>query len=108
MLALALLALGWSHRVEGLVVSVEPSQGVVVVAHGPVKGVMPAMTMPFRVDRAAALAGVLPGMRIRFKLTGGRKIAFALHLDGHLTQHVFIGAKAVESDDDPVAFNLTK
>lgn len=64
------VSLAAAHRVEGLVVEVEAAQGVVVVAHQPVKGYMPAMTMPFRVSRAGELAGLAPGMRIRFKLSG--------------------------------------
>ena len=57
-------------HLEGLVIEVEPSQGVLVVAHNPTKS-MPAMTMPFRAARAAELTGIKPGMRIRFHLTGG-------------------------------------
>ena len=71
----ALVAFAASHRVEGLVVELEPTQGMVVVAHGPVKDYMPAMTMPFRVSRAAELQGLKPGMRIRFKLSGNSRIS---------------------------------
>ena len=67
----ASIAFAGSDRVEGLVVEVEPAQGVVVVAHAPTPK-MPAMTMPFRVSRAAELEGLKPGMRIRFKLSGKR------------------------------------
>src|SRR5882724_12686823 len=68
----ASLAFAGSRTVEGLIVEVERAQGVVVVAHGPIKNRMPAMTMPFRVSRAAQLDGLKPGMRIRFKLSGER------------------------------------
>ena len=66
----ATLAVAGSHRVEGLVVEVEPTRGIVVIAHQPVKGYMPAMTMPFRVSHSSELSGLTPGMRIRFKLAG--------------------------------------
>ena len=71
----ATAAFAASHTVEGLVIEVEPAQGVVVVAHGPIKDYMPAMTMPFRTARAADLEGLKPGMRIRFKLGGNARIS---------------------------------
>ena len=61
-------------RVEGLVIEIESARGVVVVAHSPTK-TMPAMTMPFRVSRAADLQGIQPGMRIRFNLKSPNRIA---------------------------------
>jgi protein SCO1/2 len=57
-----------NHRIEGLVVEVEPLQGIVVIAHGPINNSMPAMTMPFRVSRAGQLDGLAPGMRVSFQL----------------------------------------
>ena len=71
----AALTFAGSHHVEGLVVEVEPALGVVVVAHGPIKGYMSAMTMPFRASRAADLLGLKPGMRIRFKLSGNSRLS---------------------------------
>ena len=71
----ASLVFAASHHVEGLVVEVEPAQGVVVVAHGPIKGYMPAMTMPFRATRAADLQALKPGMRIRFQLNGNSRMS---------------------------------
>ena len=62
----AMLAAG--ARFEGLIVEIEPSQGIIVVAHSPTKN-MPAMTMPLRVTRGVLLAGLQPGMRIRFTLS---------------------------------------
>ena len=70
----ATLALAASHRVEGLVIEVEPAQGVIVIAHSPTQN-MPAMTMPFRTTRAADLQGLKPGMRITFKLAANSRIA---------------------------------
>ena len=70
----ATLALAASHRVEGLVIEVEPAQGVIVVAHSPTQN-MPAMTMPFRATRATDTQGLKPGMRITFKLTSNSRIA---------------------------------
>ena len=74
---LVLLALSTAFaasRMEGLVIEIEPSQGVVVVAHRPA-GKMPAMTMPFHVVRAAQLEGLKPGMRIRFRLDRASRIS---------------------------------
>lgn len=60
-------------RVNGLVIEVEPAQGIVVVAHSPTQN-MPAMTMPFHANRAAELHGLKPGMRISFKISGASRI----------------------------------
>ena len=76
-LLLFLLALSTAcaaSRMEGLVIEVDLSQGIVVVAHRPTR-TMPAMTMPFHVARAAELQEIKPGMRIRFHLRGASRIA---------------------------------
>jgi protein SCO1/2 len=49
-------------------VAVSPDGRELVVSHDEVKGFMPAMTMPFRLDEAAVAKGRLPGDLIRATL----------------------------------------
>jgi Cu/Ag efflux protein CusF len=53
---------------RGRVVSVNPSASSVELAHEEIKGLMPAMTMPFRVKDAAVLNGLRPGDQVTFVL----------------------------------------
>jgi protein SCO1/2 len=55
---------------DGLVVSADPEAGTMTVAHRPVAGVMPAMTMPFRVQKVSELKGLTSGARVRFRFDG--------------------------------------
>lgn len=66
--ALALTACVRRYRVEGLVVQVEPARGTMLVSHRAVRGYMPAMVMPFRVETASELSDLSPGDRIAFEL----------------------------------------
>lgn len=45
---------------------------------------------------------------VKFDLSGGRRLV--LHLDylGHATEHIFVGARSVEAEHDPVVFNLER
>jgi protein SCO1/2 len=49
------------YPLHGQVVTLEPSRKVVTVKHDDIKGFMPAMTMPYEVQDAAALDGLNPG-----------------------------------------------
>lgn len=60
------------YRVDGLVVAVDRDQQRMTVAHRAVPGLMPAMTMPFRVVSASELAAVEPGARVEFQLKVGK------------------------------------
>jgi len=80
MKAIAVLACGISaglagcakhYRVDGIVLKADPAARTLTVSHRDIPGYMPAMTMPFRVRRAAELTGLRPGMRVRFELAGG-------------------------------------
>ncbi len=51
---------------EGVVKKVDQPGARVTLAHGPLPGGMPAMTMTYRVKDASWLAGVAPGQKIRF------------------------------------------
>ena len=53
-----------THRVTGVVVSVNAAGGQATIAHEEIPGLMPAMTMPFRFEEAAELTSLRPGDRI--------------------------------------------
>jgi Cu/Ag efflux protein CusF len=53
---------------RGTVVSVNPSSSRIELDHEEIKGLMPAMTMPFRVNDAALLTGLKPGDQVTFVL----------------------------------------
>jgi len=53
---------------RGTVVSVDPSSSRIELDHEEIKGLMPAMTMPFRVKDAALLTGLKPGDQVTFVL----------------------------------------
>lgn len=55
-----------SYRVDGIVVAL--SSSAFTVAHRPIAGYMPAMTMEFRVATPLELQPVRPGMRVNFEL----------------------------------------
>jgi len=56
------------YEVTGRVESVDPAARQVTIAHDPIPGFMPAMTMNFDVASAELLAGVEPGARVHFHL----------------------------------------
>ena len=60
------------YRVDGLVLRADPARATLTVSHRDIPGYMPAMTMPFPVRKPAELAGLRPGMRVRFDLAGGK------------------------------------
>lgn len=66
-----------TFSVDGIVIAVDPSARTMLVAHRPVAKFMPAMTMPFRVERAAELDGLYPGARVRFELVVEREKSIA-------------------------------
>lgn len=53
---------------EGSVVAVVPSSGQIVLAHGPIKGFMDAMTMGYRVESPVLLEGLKQGDKVRFTI----------------------------------------
>lgn len=57
-----------TYDVRGRVERVEPAAAVVEIAHAPIPGFMPAMTMNFDVAEPELLEGVLPGASVRFTL----------------------------------------
>jgi protein SCO1/2 len=49
------------YPLQGQVQALEPARKLITLKHGDIKGFMPAMTMPYEVRDAAALAGLAPG-----------------------------------------------
>lgn len=57
-----------TFEVTGKVVKVDTSAKSIRIAHEAIPDYMPAMTMPFTVQRAALLKGLTPGQRVKFRL----------------------------------------
>lgn len=57
-------------RVRGVVRAVLRDRGVVVLTHDAIPGVMPAMTMGFRVEREELARAVAPGDEVEATLRG--------------------------------------
>src|SRR4051794_1942399 len=72
-----LLLAAKSFSVDGIVVAVDPAARTMLVAHRPVEKYMPAMTMPFRVEKASELDGLYPGARVHFELAVERDKSMA-------------------------------
>ena len=80
-MTLAVLACGSSlfgkaYRAEGLLLALDRLHETATISHKEVPGFMPAMAMEFRVSRPAILAGLEPGMQVRFsaRVSGGTAI----------------------------------
>jgi Cu/Ag efflux protein CusF len=58
---------------EGEVIATVPNASQIVVEHGEIKGFMDAMTMGYRIDPPALLAGLKPGDQVRFTIDVGRR-----------------------------------
>lgn len=65
------------YGVEGLVLETNPAGGTMIVSHREIKGYMPAMAMPFRVERPGELEGLTPGSRVEFELRVSKSGAVA-------------------------------
>jgi protein SCO1/2 len=71
-----------TYPVDGIVVAVDRAAQTMLVSHRPIGRYMPAMTMPFRVERAAELEPLHPGERVRFELVVGRTRSSARQIVG--------------------------
>jgi Cu/Ag efflux protein CusF len=69
--------------VQGIVRAPLPDQGLVLITHEPIPGLMGAMTMPFRVSDGGLMRGIEPGDRVQFVLvaTGDDLLVVALERD---------------------------
>lgn len=100
----AALVVGCAHRykMEGLVIAVEPARPGLVVSHKAVPGVMPAMSMPFRVRDAKQLEALKPGTRIQFTLVRGRVESYASGIQAEKT------ARVIKDNGDTIVLPVPK
>lgn len=63
---------------EGEIVAMTANAGQVVVEHGEIKGFMEAMTMGYRIESPALLAGLKPGDTIRFTIDVQKRMITAI------------------------------
>jgi len=69
-----------SYPVDGIVVAVDRSARTILVSHRPIGRYMPAMMMPFRVERADDLNPLYAGARVHFELVVNRASSTARHV----------------------------
>ena len=67
----AAIASTTTYNLEGEVRSINAENGLVTIRHKEIPGFMGAMTMRFAVASPQIIAGVVPGMHIRFTLQQG-------------------------------------
>ena len=75
--------------VEGQIITVTPDRGEATIKHGEIKGLMPAMTMPYKFKEKAELDAVKPGDIVQGTLN-------ILENDAYLTNIKRIGEAPVE------------
>jgi protein SCO1/2 len=75
--ALPLILAAKSFPVDGIVVAVDPQARTMLVSHRPIPKYMPAMMMPFHLERPSDLEGLYPGARVHFDLVVDRSHSFA-------------------------------
>jgi protein SCO1/2 len=78
-----------TYAVEGQVIAVTPDRSEATVKHGEIKGLMPAMTMPYKIKEKTELAAIKPGDIIDATLT-------IVENDAYLTKVRRIGEAPVE------------
>jgi protein SCO1 len=73
------------YELTGQILSVKPERSEVVVRHDDIKGFMPAMTMPYKVQDPALLMGRKPGDLFKATLVVGEVDAYlsSLNVTGH-------------------------
>lgn len=98
-----------SYTVDGIVVAVDPTARTMLVSHRPIGKYMGAMMMPFRVQDAAELIGLYPGVRIRFELVVGkdRSLARAVRRTGEADAEIAPPKEKLKIGDAVSDFRLT-
>jgi protein SCO1 len=73
------------YQLQGQILDVKPQTNEVLVKHGDIRGFMPAMTMPYKVEDGKLLAGKAPGDLITATLVVGETEAHLSKIDktGH-------------------------
>ncbi len=69
-----------TYPVDGIVVALDPAQNTITVSHRPIPKLMPAMTMPFRLDTPAEMRSLRVGSRVRFELVLKNEQSLARHV----------------------------
>jgi protein SCO1/2 len=69
-----------TYRIDGIIVALEPAGSTIVVSHRPVARLMPAMTMPFRLEDAAEFRSLHVGSRVQFELSVENGASRARHI----------------------------
>jgi protein SCO1/2 len=64
-----------SVKVDALVIRVDRAENIIIAAHRPIPGYMPAMTMPFRAKDPGDLEGLTAGTRIEFEFETTKAVA---------------------------------
>jgi protein SCO1 len=77
-------------ELTGQIIAIKPERQEVLLKHDDIKGFMPAMTMPYKVQDASLLTGKEPGDTIRATLVVGE-------VDAHLSSMTKTGHAALES-----------
>lgn len=78
------------YTVQGQVLSVAPSHDEATIKHEEIKGLMPAMTMPYKVKTAKLLEGIGPGDLVNATLV-------IVSNDAYLTKITKVGSAPVET-----------
>ena len=84
---------GERYEVTGTVEKIDLDAAQVLIAHEPIPGYMPAMTMSFDVADAGLLDGISPGSRVHFDLL--RTGSLLTIEDIHVVQHGVAGTSGV-------------
>jgi protein SCO1/2 len=79
-----------SFELQGQILAVEPARQEVLIKHGDIKGFMPGMTMPFKVQDASLLTDKKPGDLVTATLVVG-------DVDAHLSAITTTGHAALEA-----------
>ncbi|HKE86585.1 MAG TPA: SCO family protein [Vicinamibacterales bacterium] len=110
------------YTLEGQILAVRPERSEVIIKHGDIKGFMPGMTMPFKVNDAALLKDKAPGDLVKATLVVGEVEAHlsTLTKTGHVTPDApppappldirqpgepIADAHLIDQDGKPVAFS---
>jgi protein SCO1/2 len=73
-------AAGKEYQVHGMVLDVDRTKRQFVVSHEPIAGLMDSMVMPFEVQDARDLRGLVPGAIVEFSLVIGSTAGYATRI----------------------------
>ena len=95
-----------SYPVDGIVVAVDRTARTMLVAHRPIARYMPAMMMPFRVEKAGELDGLYPGARVSFELVVGKDRSLATRIQKTGNGEIPAPAERIRPGDALTDFQL--